>query len=69
MHDVPDCTRFVNHTDGYELQYGNPVNTKQNNTQIATIREHFFKMRGESDPGSYLPAVACPGPLQDFVYV
>jgi mannan endo-1,4-beta-mannosidase len=72
MHDVPDCNRFVNHTDGFELQYGNPLNTKQNNTQIAIIRDHFFAMRGESAGNqgpSYLPAVACPGPLQDFVYV
>jgi len=68
MHDVPDCTRFVNHSDGYTLQYNNPLNTKQNNTQIATIREHFFKMRNES-VSSYLPAVACPGPVKDFVYV
>ncbi|KAH7909442.1 glycoside hydrolase superfamily [Hygrophoropsis aurantiaca] len=60
MHDVPDCNIFVNHTDGETLQYGNPLNTVQNNTQISLIREHLFSMRGET-VGPYLPAVACPG--------
>jgi len=58
-HDVPDCNRFVNHSDGYSLQYGNPLNTAKNNTQISTIREHYFAMQNIT-VDSYLPAVACP---------
>ncbi|KAL9621248.1 MAG: hypothetical protein Q9160_004269 [Pyrenula sp. 1 TL-2023] len=61
LHDVPDCTRFVNHSDGFSLQYGNPANTMQNNTQIATIREHLFRMQGQ-EVGTVLPQAACPGP-------
>ena len=67
MHDVPNCDIYVNHTDGFSLQYGNPMNTAQNNTQIATIRQHFFKMQNES-VSSYLPAVACPGKYEDLTY-
>ncbi|KAK4543707.1 hypothetical protein LTR36_005352 [Oleoguttula mirabilis] len=67
MHDVPDCNIFVNHSDGYALQYGNPLNTVHNNTQISTIRQHFFRMQNES-VSSYLPAVACPGKYQDLTY-
>jgi len=67
MHDVPDCNIFVNHSDGFALQYGNPTNTVQNNTQISTIRQHFFKMQNES-VSSYLPAVACPGVYEDLTY-
>lgn len=60
-HNVPDCNEFVNHTDGFTLQYGNPANTEQNDTQISKIRQHFFKMQGQH-VSSDLPAVACPGP-------
>ena len=61
MHDVPNCGIYVNHTDGFTLQYGNPANTAQNNTQIETIRNHFFRMMGQ-DPGP----VALP--LGEFTY-
>ncbi|KAK5704510.1 hypothetical protein LTR17_021818 [Elasticomyces elasticus] len=67
MHDVPNCEVYVNHTDGFTLQYGNPLNTVRNDTQIATIRQHFFKMQNES-VSSYLPAVPCPGKYQDLTY-
>lgn len=67
MHDVPDCDIYVNHTDGFTLQYGNPLNTAQNNTQISTIRQHFFRMQNESVT-SYLPAVSCPGKYEDLTY-
>nr|OQO27610.1 hypothetical protein B0A51_03599 [Rachicladosporium sp. CCFEE 5018] len=67
MHNVPDCQHFVNHTDTFTLQYGNPLNTALNNTQISTIRQHFFKMQG-LNVSSYLPAVACPGKLADLTY-
>ncbi|TKA75487.1 hypothetical protein B0A49_02018 [Cryomyces minteri] len=61
-HNVPDCTQFVNHSDGFTLQYGNPANSAQVNGQISTIRQHFFRMLGKV-VGADLPAVACPGPL------
>ncbi|KAK3112816.1 hypothetical protein LTR53_010497 [Teratosphaeriaceae sp. CCFEE 6253] len=67
MHDVPNCNIFVNHSDGFALQYGNPANTAQNNTQIATIRQHFFRMQNET-VSAYLPAVACPGNYEDLTY-
>lgn len=60
MHDVPDCTIYVNHTDGETLQYGNPENTVQTNTQISEIRQHLFRMQGRN-VSSYLPPVPCPG--------
>lgn len=60
MHDVPDCNVYVNHSDGFTLQYGNPKNTAQNNTQISLIRQHLFKMRNVT-VGSYLPSIPCPG--------
>lgn len=57
-HDVPDCTRFVNHTDGFTLQYGNPAQADR----IGIIRQHFYRMLGET-AGANLPPVACPGPV------
>lgn len=53
--DVPNCGIYVNHSDGFTLHYGDAENTAQNNTQIATIREHFFKMKGESPGPVSLP--------------
>jgi mannan endo-1,4-beta-mannosidase len=61
MHDVPDCTRFVNHTDGLALQYGNPENSQAVDTRIEDIRTHLFKMQGVVVENA-LPKVACPGP-------
>ena len=66
-HDVPDCNNFVNHSDGFTLHYGNPLNTEQNNTQIATIRQHFFAMQNIS-VSDYLPAVPCAGRFADWTY-
>lgn len=66
-HDVPNCNIFVNHTDGFTLQYGNPLNTAQNDTQISTIRRHFFRMQNET-VSSYLPAVPCTGKYEDLTY-
>lgn len=59
MHNVPDCSTFVRHNDGFALYYGDPANTAQTNTQISTIREHYFAMQNIT-VDSYLPAVACP---------
>ncbi|KAK2765501.1 hypothetical protein FQN54_008355 [Arachnomyces sp. PD_36] len=66
-HNVPDCESYVDHSDGYTLQYGNPANTEQNNTQIATVRKHLHRLKGET-VGDYLPAVPCPGPLAEYTY-
>lgn len=67
MHNVPNCNQFVNHTDGFTLQYGNPLNTAQNNSQIAKIRKHMFGMKGVK-VDDYLPAVSCPGPEAEYTY-
>ena len=63
MHDVPDCTRYVNHSDGFALQYGNPANTRVNNSDIAVVRRHLFRMRGK-EVGLGLPSTPCPGPKE-----
>ncbi|MCJ1252037.1 hypothetical protein MMC30_009275 [Trapelia coarctata] len=68
IHDVPNCNIYVNHTDGFTLQYGNPANSAQNNTQISLIRQHFFKMK-EQTVDSYLPAMPCPGPTAEYTYM
>ncbi|OAX40904.1 glycoside hydrolase [Rhizopogon vinicolor AM-OR11-026] len=67
MHDVPDCTIYVNHTDGETLQYGNPANTAQTNVQIIDIRQHLFAMKGQN-VSTYLPAVSCPGYEAEYTY-
>ena len=54
-----DEQKYVDHSDGLTLQYGNPKNTEQNNTQISLIRQHYFAMQGIT-VDEYLPAVACP---------
>lgn len=59
MHNVPDCKHFVNHTDGFTMQYGNPLNTVQNNAQIAKVRKHMFALQGVK-VGNELPPVRCP---------
>ncbi|KAI0910607.1 glycoside hydrolase superfamily [Ustulina deusta] len=61
----PDCDTFVNHGDGFTLQYGNPNNTAYTNSRIQLIRKHFIAMsQGKTiDPGEPLPAVPCPAPL------
>jgi mannan endo-1,4-beta-mannosidase len=67
MHNVPDCSQFVNHTDGFSLQYGNPLNTAHNNSQISKVRKHMFAMKGVTVT-DYLPAVTCPGPEAEYTY-
>jgi len=54
----PDCSRFVNHTDGLTLHYGNPKNTAQQNEQISTIKQHFAHMVGKN-VNVTMAAVAC----------
>lgn len=54
---------FVEHNDGFTLQYNNPENSAYIDGQISLVRQHYFRMQG-IDVDEYLPAVACP---QNFV--
>ncbi|KAG0649670.1 hypothetical protein D0Z07_3947 [Hyphodiscus hymeniophilus] len=58
-HDVPNCEIYVDHADGYTMQYGNPTNTDTVDSKISLVREHYFAMQNIT-VDSYLPAVACP---------
>ncbi|KAI1736917.1 glycoside hydrolase superfamily [Xylaria scruposa] len=60
----PDCNSFVNHSDGFTLQYGNPSNTAYTNSRIQLIRKHFIAMsQGKTiSAGEPLPPVPCPAP-------
>jgi len=62
MHNVPDCRVYVNHNDGFTLQYGNPDNTPMATRNIEIIRQHAFAMMGQNVPLA-TPALECPGPL------
>jgi mannan endo-1,4-beta-mannosidase len=53
----------VNHTDGFAMQYGNPLNSPATDASIGTMREHFFAMQNIV-VDNYLPVVACP---QNFI--
>lgn len=50
---------FVNHSDGFPLQYNNRLNTAYNNSRISLIREQFFAMQ-KNTVDDCLQAVACP---------
>ncbi|GAP86097.1 putative glycoside hydrolase family 5 protein [Rosellinia necatrix] len=60
----PDCNTFVNHSDGFTLQYGNPSNTDATDSRIQLIRKHFIAMsQGRTiSPTEPLPIVPCPAP-------
>ncbi|KAI0017246.1 glycoside hydrolase superfamily [Xylariomycetidae sp. FL0641] len=64
-HNAPDCSVFVNHTDGFTMQYGNPENSAHTNSRIELIRKHFVNMSEGRNIGSNatLPAVPCPAPV------
>ncbi|KAK5624364.1 hypothetical protein RRF57_000080 [Xylaria bambusicola] len=55
---------FVDHSDGFTLQYGNPRNTAYTNSRIRLIRKHFITMsKGKAiDFDEPLPPVPCPAP-------
>ncbi|KAK4191848.1 putative mannan endo-1,4-beta-mannosidase P [Podospora australis] len=59
-HNVPDCDTFVEHSDGFTMQYGNPAHA----AQIKLVRQHFVKMsKGLSiADDETLPSVPCPAP-------
>ncbi|KAK3337247.1 glycoside hydrolase superfamily [Cercophora scortea] len=61
-HNVPDCSAFVEHSDGFTLQYGNPAQA----TQTRLIRRHFIKMSQGVSIGvnETLPKVPCPADLE-----
>lgn len=63
-HNVPNCTAFVNHSDGLTLQLGNPSNSAFINGRIQLIYQHFVKMsRGVViSANTTLPSVPCPAP-------
>ncbi|KAF2496173.1 glycoside hydrolase [Lophium mytilinum] len=68
MHNVPDCTTYVNHSsDSFTLQYGNPTNPVNVTEQVIKIRQHLFKMKGETVDAS-LPIAPCPGTEADLLY-
>ncbi|KAI0505245.1 glycoside hydrolase superfamily [Xylaria bambusicola] len=60
----PDCNTFIDHSDGFTLQYGNPHNTAYTNNRIRLIRKHFIAMsQGKViDADEPLPPVSCPAP-------
>ncbi|KAF2199871.1 glycoside hydrolase [Delitschia confertaspora ATCC 74209] len=60
LHNVPDCKTFVEHNDGFTLQYGNPKNPANTTEQISKIRQHMFAMQGLR-VGASLPPAPCPG--------
>jgi len=65
-HDVPDCSIFVNHTDGFTMQYGNPANSAYTNSRIQLVRQHFVKMSEGRNitANATLPLVPCPASTQ-----
>ncbi|ORY07762.1 glycoside hydrolase superfamily [Clohesyomyces aquaticus] len=66
MHNVPDCSAFVDHDDGFTLQYGNPKNPTNYTAQISKIQQHLFKMQGKT-VGAAMPPAPCLGKSEDLV--
>ncbi|KAI0879314.1 glycoside hydrolase superfamily [Hypoxylon argillaceum] len=62
--NAPNCDTFVNHSDGFTLQYGNPSNSAYTNSRIQLIRKHFIAMSQGKIIGAQapLPPVSCPAP-------
>ncbi|KAF2255757.1 glycoside hydrolase family 5 protein [Trematosphaeria pertusa] len=57
--NVPDCSSFVEHSDGFTLHYDDPKNPANYTEQIVKIRQHLFKMQGK-EVGQDMPSVPCP---------
>lgn len=53
---------FVNHSDGFTMQYNNPENSAYINSRLQLVRKHFVRMSKGFDVESNasLPAVPCP---------
>ncbi|EPE07182.1 glycoside hydrolase [Ophiostoma piceae UAMH 11346] len=62
-HNVPDCSTYVDHVDGFTLQYGNPLNSADTNARIKLIRQHLMAagQKKSITADAALPPVACPG--------
>ncbi|KAJ9156952.1 Glycoside hydrolase [Coniochaeta hoffmannii] len=60
--NVPDCDTFVNHADGFTLQYNNPANSAYTTSRIKLIRQHLVQMGQDVSisEDAALPSVACP---------
>ena len=59
-HNVPDCTTYVEHGDGFTLHYNRPSNPPNVTEAIITIRQHMYAMQGKK-VGRELPPAQCPG--------
>jgi len=53
---------FVNHADGFTLQYNNPANSAYTTSRIKLIRQHLVQMGQDVSisEDAALPSVACP---------
>ncbi|KAI1320234.1 glycoside hydrolase superfamily [Xylariaceae sp. FL0255] len=63
-HNLPDCSTFVYHGDGFAMQYGDPNNTAYIDGRIEIVRGHFVAMSQGKNIGANatLPVVSCPPP-------
>ncbi|KAF2151590.1 glycoside hydrolase family 5 protein [Myriangium duriaei CBS 260.36] len=61
--NAPDCSTFVNHTDGYSFLYNDPNNTAAITESIVAVRQHLWRLRGKN-VGTDLPQAPCPGPTR-----
>lgn len=57
---------FVNHSDGFTMQYGNPANSEYVDDRIKLVRQHLMDMAHGVyiSENSTLPAVPCPAPAR-----
>jgi hypothetical protein len=61
--------------DGFTLQYGNPANPTNVTEQISKIRQHLFKMKGQTFDATghavdaMLPIAPCPGVEAEYTYM
>lgn len=62
--NLPDCSTWVDHSDGHTMKYGFPGNSDLITSRMKQLRQHFIKMtRGETiSANATLPLVPCPAP-------
>lgn len=55
---------FVNHSDGFTMQYNNPQNSAYITSRVQLIHQHFTKMSQglNISANASLLAVPCPAP-------
>jgi mannan endo-1,4-beta-mannosidase len=58
----PYLQTFVNHSDGFTLQYNNPANPAYTTSRIKLIRQHLMQMSQNASisADAALQTVACP---------